>query len=32
MAMASNLVGVTMAAPGVSSLISVQLAEAGVNN
>jgi chromosome segregation protein len=29
---ASNLVGVTMAAPGVSSLISVQLASAGVNN
>jgi chromosome segregation protein len=32
MARASNLVGVTMAAPGVSSLISVQLAAAGVNN
>ncbi len=32
MAMASNLVGVTMADPGVSSLISVQLAAAGDNN
>jgi chromosome segregation protein len=32
MARASNLVGVTMADPGVSSLISVQLASDGVNN